>query len=105
MPTRGGPRLLTNYIMIAVQDALNAIDKMPAEFDSHEFILCFLNLYPRSYGELLVAHNRVQTAHAEIANFLRNNSAELGITKKGERVSPDIFGNLTECALWTKSDK
>lgn len=90
--------------MINLNEISNAIEKMPTVFDSHEFILRFLQFCPSSYGELLIAHNNVALVHAEIANFLRNNSTKLGINKTGERETTDIFGNPAECAVWTKLD-
>lgn len=88
--------------MIAIQEIRSLLEKMPSVFDSHEFILNFIQYSPCSYGALLVAHNNVALAHAEISNFLRNNSAELGIAKTNEKESTDIFGKLTECAVWAK---
>ena len=88
--------------MIDLNEIRSIVEKMPIVFDSHEFILRFLQFYPKSYGELLVAHNSVPLAHAEIANFLRNNSTTLAINKIGERETNDIFGNLAECAVWEK---
>lgn len=90
--------------MITITEVRNVLDKMPTEFDSHMFILKFFQFHHQSYGELLAAHNNVASAHAEIAIFLRNNSAELRINKIGETESPDIFGNISECALWAKID-
>lgn len=96
--------MVTEYNnMIAIADVVNVIEKMPAAFDSHQFISGFIQMCPRSYGQLLVAHNNVTLAHAEIANFLRNNSVALKIKKTGESETDDIFGNTAKCALWTKN--
>lgn len=88
--------------MIDINEIQDVVEKMPNVFDSHEFILSFLRFYPRSYGERLVAHNSVASAHGEISNFLRNNSPKLKINKTGEDESTDILGNLAECVVWTK---
>ncbi len=76
------------------------IKVLDREFDSHDFICEYIYRFPSSYGELLIKHNNVNSAHAEIANFLRYNSSVLNICKIGEMESADIFGTPTICALW-----
>ena len=85
------------------------IDTMPQEFDSHDFIRKLIWEAPQTYGELLVKHENVTTAHAEISKYLLNYSGELGIEKATidneklkERMSADIFGNIVPCAMWNK---
>lgn len=76
---------------------------LPKEFDSHEFIRKFIFNYPQRYGQLLIKHNNVSTAHGEIANFLRNNSCRLSIEQSLYKVySNDIFGLQKLNALWHK---
>ena len=75
------------------------------EFDSHAFIRKFVEKYPKSYGELLVKHENVTTANAEIANYLRNNSNDLHVTKiKEDHISADILGNDAKNSLWRKEE-
>ncbi|MBD5282408.1 MAG: hypothetical protein HDR86_00510 [Bacteroides sp.] len=86
-------------------DAFDAVIKnMPARFDSHYFIREFIYLFPAIYGKLLMKHNNVATCHGEIANILRGKSKELRIQvlKEKKSCSNDIFGNLAECAIWSK---
>lgn len=72
------------------------------KFDSHEFILKYLDKFPVSYGELLIKQKKVAKADAEIALFLVNHSAELHIQKTGETESSNLLGNVTRCATWIK---
>lgn len=78
---------------------------MPDRFNSHQFIQKFIYHFPALYGKLLMKHNNVATCHGEIANILRGKSKELCIRDlKGEKsISNDIFENLAECAIWSKS--
>lgn len=78
---------------------------MDNSFDSHAFILKLLEKFPSVYGQLLIKHDNVTTAHAEISNFLRNNATDLHI-KEEERKSEsmDIFGIVNPCAQWQKTD-
>lgn len=71
-------------------------------FDTHDFIREYIYRFPYSYGELLMKHNNVTTAHAEIANFLRNNVGKLNIRKSGDSESEDIFKHRVKCANWEK---
>jgi len=81
----------------------NVVDMMESNFDSHAFILRLLRESPSVYGQLLIKHNNVTTAHAEISNFLRNLAKELGIKEKEhESESVDIFGIINPCALWER---
>ncbi|MGM9844491.1 MAG: hypothetical protein ACI30S_09750 [Muribaculaceae bacterium] len=85
-----------------IEEFKQIIDLLQDTFDSHAFICEYINRFPTSYGKLLIKHNNVTTAHAEIANFLRNNSNELNIYKSGDTVSADIFGKITPCAKWQR---
>lgn len=70
-------------------------------FDSHDVIKKIIWSEPVSYANLLIKHENVTNAHAEISNFLRNKSNDLHIEKVNcAHKSPDIFGNDVECALW-----
>ena len=76
---------------------------LPKEFDSHEFIHKFIFNYPQRFGQLLIKHNNVTTAHGEIANYLRNNSCRLNIEQSLYKVySNDIFGLQRFNTLWQK---
>jgi len=83
-----------------VKENVNAPEN---EFDSHAFIREFIKRYPQSYGALLIKHKNVNTANAEIANFLRRNDGDLHIIKAEEDViSKDILGYDVPNALWRK---
>ena len=87
------------------EEFLAVIEKLNPEFDSHDFIKVFIFDYPESYGNLLVKHKNVTTAHAEIAKYLLNHAKGLNIEKCSgfqSNESMDIFGNQTECAAWKK---
>ena len=90
---------------LTINNVKNLVDEMDNSFDSHAFILKLLERLPSVYGQLLIKHDNVTTAHAEISNFLRNNATDLHI-KEEERKSEsmDIFGIVNPCAQWQKTD-
>ena len=65
---------------------------MPAEFDSHEFILALANYADRDKPFMIV--------HGEIARRLQNYTDRL--RKVGEHDSQDIFGQLNSAVVWQK---
>lgn len=85
-----------------IEEVRQVISMLPTEFDSHKFILCFLQFYPRSYGELLMARNNVAFAHGDISNYIRLHMGELHLEELEKRTSPDIFGNPSLNAQWRK---
>lgn len=85
-----------------INDAREIIRTLNDHFDSHDFIVELYMHMPAVYGSLLVEHNNINTAHAEISNFLRYNSKDLDIIELDKVMSPNIFGKPTECAAWTK---
>ena len=90
--------------------ALEVISYLNTEFDSHDFIRMLLEKHPEEYGEILVKHGRnggsVATADGEISSFLASHDKDhdnvLHITRIGDVPSPNILGNITECAAWSK---
>ena len=85
-----------------IEETLIILSVLDDNFDSHDFIREYINRLPSSYGELLIKHNNVNLAHAEIANFLRTNANILNIHRIGATESNDIFGNKAGCAKWEK---
>ena len=85
-----------------IQQCTTVIGNLQNDFDSHDFILKFLEKYPVEYGKLLIKYKNVNTAHAEIGRFLLDKDNKLEIEKAGEHDSPNIFRNLSPCALWQK---
>ena len=85
-----------------INEVKKIVEMMPQVFDSHEFILKYIWEYASSYGNLIVKHRNVTTAHAEVGKFLLNKANELGIEKIGEKDSKDFFGNTAPCAQWKK---
>jgi len=89
-----------------IQQCTTVIGNLQNDFDSHDFILKFLEKYPVEYGKLLIKYKNVNTAHAEIGRFLLDNSEQylnhLKIEYKGEHESLNIFGNMSPCAKWHK---
>lgn len=83
--------------------AQNIITDFDKNFDSHRFIRGLLKNYPSVYAKLLLKHNDVGRANAEIANFLRNHAVEIGITELPEQsLSVDLFLVKTLNASWQK---
>lgn len=75
-------------------------------FDSHQFIQHFAKRYESEYIEAL-AQCKTQTGqfrcvHSQIAQFLGDNQAQLGINRDEDITSKDIFGNNVPNASWTK---
>lgn len=73
-------------------------------FDSHDFILTYIREFPYSYFNMLHETYKYNVTHTDsgIANFLRNNSSELGIEKIGTNESLNILSNPSECAIWER---
>jgi hypothetical protein len=82
----------------------DVVDMMPAEFDSHQFILRLAHQYQRLYVEALAAYAATeqpfQIVHSEIARRLL--AHEDLVIKVSERSSPDIFGQMNSAAVWRK---
>jgi hypothetical protein len=90
-------------------DALEAeypgiIEAMPDEFNAHQFILHLAHRHQRLYVLALALYadtNRpFQIAHGEIARRLHNHPRL--VTKIGDRLSKDIFGESQEASVWRK---
>jgi hypothetical protein len=86
-------------ISIALE-IIDDIKKEISQFDSHYFIREFIKKYPVMYGELLIKHKSVKTAHSEISRFLSNNAASLKIERIGNIESRTILDTIEECANW-----
>ena len=86
-----------------IQVCRNVIDEMKNEFDSHAFISVLLQRYAAVYGQFLVDYDNVARANAEISNFLRIHTTELGITQQEDVISKNILGNWSENASWRKN--
>lgn len=84
------------------KDAIDCIKE--TEFDSHDFIRKLMEKHPHVYANILLKHENVTYAHAEIGRFLSNNSNELSIKNVGQRKSLDVFLNDPPCALWNKTN-
>jgi len=85
-----------------LQAVINDIDGKV--FDSHQFIQHFAKRYESEYIEAL-AQCKTQTGqfrcvHSQIAQFLGDNQAQLGITRGKDVISKDIFGNDVPNASW-----
>lgn len=89
-----------------INEAQQIVDLMRNRFDSHDFICEYINHFPRSYGQLLVDIDNVNTAHGHIAIFLSDNAEELHLRKiiLQSYKSRNIFGNLSHCAQWEKTN-
>ena len=80
------------------------ITLMPAEFDSHEFILALAHSQQRDYVLALANYadrdKPFMIVHGEIARRLQNYTDRL--RKVGEHDSQDIFGQLNSAVVWQK---
>lgn len=94
-------------IMNANIDAVRAvIDEMDDKFDSHDFIKKFSREIELDYVYLLATAGTMtpfHDVHLKIGKFLSSNQNILGISNVERVNSENIFGNVTECALWEKS--
>ena len=91
--------------MITVREAEIIIQRLGGkpQFDSHDFILLYLEKFPYSYFSMMRAKdNQVNMVNADIANFLKKHQVSLGIREEAGKVtSLDLYSNPAECALWT----
>lgn len=81
-------------------------NKLPNEFDSHDFIQIFSKDYESAYIEILNKYkkNSIRTTHSQIAINLRKNMEELNIKKNIEIKSDSIFGNNVPNKKWIKTN-
>lgn len=83
-------------------NATAVIKKLGKNFDSHAFIRKFMELYPKEYGEMLVSHENVASAHGEISSYLSKNARDLNIKKIGSIRTLNVFLRASSNALWSK---
>lgn len=82
----------------------SVVAAMNQEFDSHDFILRLARTHQRLYIAALAAYGQsdqpFKTVHGQIARRLGRHT-EL-VTKIGDGVSDDIFGQRRSAALWRR---
>jgi hypothetical protein len=82
----------------------DVIVQMGEFFDSHDFILKLAHAHQRLYVAALAAYvdheHPFQIVHGEIARRLLNHP-EL-VSRVGERMSRDIFGQKSSATVWNK---
>ena len=61
-----------------------------------------MELYPKEYGEMLVNHENVASAHGEISSYLSKNAHDLNIKKIGSIRTLNVFLRASSNALWSK---
>lgn len=87
-----------------LQVIINDIDRKV--FDSHQFIQHFAKGYESEYIEALkqckTKTGQFRCVHSQIAQFLGDNQAQLGINRGEDVISKDIFGNDVPNASWIK---
>ncbi len=83
----------------AIQEIIN---ELPRPFDSHAFIRKFANRFQVEYVNLLHEHRATPfiVVHGQIALFLSDNQAALGITKNGKVRSENVFGLVNDNEQW-----
>ena len=93
----------TNLIMEYIEECKDVIEKLPPEFDSHDFIRSLMKNYHVLYGMLIIQSESIASAHSKIANYLKSNQTQLNIVQYPNKVkSLTVFGNEDECANWGK---
>lgn len=92
------------FMNVDLKSVKAIIDKMPNEFDSHDFIQIFSKQFGSAYIDLLnnYKNKSIQTTHAQIAINLRKNMDDLKIRKNEDVKSQSIFGNNVPNKKWTK---
>lgn len=83
------------------------IDQLKREFNSHEFIKCYMSMYEKEYVRALCKYvdsdAPFRTLNAQIARYLVLHAEELGIRPTNYRVpSENIKGNETYNQKWEK---
>lgn len=86
------------------EEVENVLQMLGNEFDSHKFIKLYIIMFPVSYLDMLAEYKNATKIHANIANYLRNNSATLNLSREQDVISPSIFDNNVPNALWQKTN-
>ncbi|MBR4995709.1 MAG: hypothetical protein IKY82_06575 [Alistipes sp.] len=88
---------------MSILEVKEIIRVMNRQFDAHDFILKFIQVYTHSYFQLLDRNNRdIRLVDAYIGSFLQAKAGELGISEIGKVISKNIMSNETKCMLWEK---
>jgi hypothetical protein len=84
----------------------NIIQKMPNEFDSHDFIKQLIRDHERDYVELVYTfkdcNGIFKAFHSEIGKYLGKHAEILSICKLDKTDSENIKGNETSNQKWKK---
>lgn len=88
--------------VLPLDQAKQVLDQMSNTFDSHEFIIRFIIMFPAKYIDLLAKYKATGKAHGAIAAFLQENSDSLEIQRQGKIRSENIYGRDTLCEKWKK---
>lgn len=85
------------------------IGLMPVKFDSHDIIRKLVEKHPDQYILFLVDNVRngggIATTDGQISLFLAHHATVLEIERSGNVTTPNIVGNVSECAAWVKKNK
>ena len=83
----------------------NALDALPNQFTTHQIIIILAKENQHAYIEALYEHldskRPFQTLHSKIGKFLKESTTLVHFVKDDER-DVDIFGQVSENALWEK---
>ncbi|MCP5094434.1 MAG: hypothetical protein GY943_02650 [Chloroflexi bacterium] len=81
----------------------SVIEKMPDEFDSHDFFLALAHQHQRLYVQALATFADTEypfmSVHGEIAKRLSRSGL---VMQNGTRNSQDIFKQVNSAAIWNK---
>lgn len=90
------------------QDAKKVIENLSEGFDSHDFIMKYIDLYEQEYLVELFRYavtsqgGVFRNFHSRIGEFLSKNEEELGIEKVERKPSLNVKGKKTENQRWRK---
>ncbi|HAN79706.1 MAG TPA: hypothetical protein DCQ31_19065 [Bacteroidales bacterium] len=93
---------LNRNISLLESDIISQLDN---EFNSHDFIMKFAKQFEKDYILFLYAYKgneAFRNVHSQIARFLSENSALLGICKTHKVKSQNVFGEIDEIQAWKK---
>lgn len=89
--------------LIKIDEARTIIDELTEKvFDSHEFIENLKKQHKKVYESIsgLYSEDADRKTNSLIARFLSYNENKLQIKKINRRISKNVHGNKTSCALW-----
>ena len=89
-----------------LQDFSQTIAKLPAKFDTHDFIRMYQLTYPNQFAAMTNNATRLKAITGVMGSLLARWANDLGIVKQPNTVmSPNIMNKKSECGAWEKINK